>query len=287
MVLAPTRAIVQIRGMRWLPILAVLAGSAGAEPRASNPAFLGIGLQDTPVGCMATRVLGAGPAKDAGIHDGDLILAFDGKALAGTPVGPCSTLQALIIARAPGDTIRLDIRRGLDALAIHVALSTRAEVAHRRFVGHRFTATLEDADDPRRTHDIDDLRGRPVVLGLFHADGCVGCAAVFDRLRDGLRERLGGDNLPEIFAVTPENKQSTTPLAKLFNSSVPLATGPTDLFLQGDLFETDRIYFLIIDTGGIVRSVSPIAPDSDDLDAALDEVLAAVEQQQDHVKSRR
>jgi len=258
MVLAPTRAIVQIRGMRWLPILAVLAGTAGAEPRASNPAFLGIGLQPVGIGCMATRVLGGGPAKDAGLHDGDVILAFDGKPIAGTFVNgkqadPCVVLQALIVARAPGDTIRLDARRGLESLAFNIALSTRAEVAHRRFVGHRFGATLVDADDPRRTHDADDLRGRPVVLGLFHADGCVGCAAVFDRLRDSLRERLGGDDLPAILAVTPENKQSTAPLTKLFNSSVPLFTGPTDLFLQGDLFEPDRIYFLIIDSGGIVR----------------------------------
>ena len=35
---------------------------------------------------------------------------------------------------------------------------------------------------------------------------------------------------------------------------------------------------MVIDCRGVVRFVAPIAPDADDLDAALDEVLAAAEQ---------
>lgn len=279
--------------MRWLPLLVALGGTAvalggtaGADSHASNPAFLGIGLQDAGIGCMATRILGGGPAKDAGLHDGDLIVAFDGKPLAGTPIGPCAELQASITSHAPGDTVRLDVRRGMDPLAINVALASRAEVAHRRFVGHPLAVTLVDADDPRRTHEADDLAGHAVVLGIFHVDGCIGCGAVFDRLRDGLRKRLGDDQ-PQLFAVTPEDKARTTPLAKLYSSSVPLVIGPADMFLQGELFETDRIYFLILDTRGIVRCVTPIAPDSDDLDAALDEVLATVEQQEHATRPRR
>ena len=35
---------------------------------------------------------------------------------------------------------------------------------------------------------------------------------------------------------------------------------------------------MVVDCRGIVQFVAPIAPDSDDLDAALDELLAAAEQ---------
>src|SRR4051794_7178604 len=233
--------------MRWLPLLVALGGTAAAfggtaaaDSHASNPAFLGIGLQDAGIGCMATRILGGGPARDAGLHDGDLIVAFDGKPLAGTAIGPCSELQASITSHAPGDTVRLDVRRGMDPLAMSVTLASRAEVAHRRFVGHPLALSLVDADDPRRTHDPDDMAGNPIVLGVFNVDGCVGCGAVFDRLRDALRKRLGDDQ-PQLFAVTPTNEKRTTPLSKLYSSSVPLVFGPDELFQRGDLFEADRI----------------------------------------------
>jgi hypothetical protein len=50
--------------------------------------------------------------------------------------------------------------------------------------------------------------------------------------------------------------------------------------------DKDRAFFLVIDCKGIVRLVMPIAPDSDDVDAAVDEVLAGAEQA-DHARARR
>jgi hypothetical protein len=293
MVLAPTRAIVQIRGMRWLPLLAVLASSAsaGADPHASNPAFIGIRMNDLGIGCQVADVVTGGPAKDAGERPLDLILAVDGAPLAGAQgTGTCTVLLNRIISHAPGDTVRLDLRRGMDSVALKVTLSTRAEVLHRRFVGQVLpSATLADADDPRRSIELDDLRGHTTVIGWFHAETCVGCGAVFDRVRDAIRDRMHGEeDPPQLLAVTSDVKPgNAAALRKVFTSSVPLAVAPPDALLDPELLEPDRIHFLIIDARGIVRGVSPIAPDSDDLDAALDEVLAGVEQQDHATRSRR
>ena len=270
--------------MRWLAVLALAAGTASAEPRASNPAFIGIKMNPLGFGCQVADVVAGGPAKDAGVRPFDIILTIDDVALAGG--NGCDTLLQMITGHAPGDTVRLEIRRAMDTVKLKVTLSTRAEVLHHRFVGHRFgSATLVDAEDPRTTYDLDDLRGHVTVLGWFHADTCVNCGSVFDRVRDGLRERLH-DGMPTLLAVTPTLKDDKQ-LRKNFSSSVKLATAPEDAVLDGELLEPDRIQFLILDAKGIVRFVSPVAPDSDDLDAALDEVLAACEQEQHASKPRR
>jgi len=283
LVLALAGWIVQIRGMRWLAMLVLVASSAASAAPASNPAFIGIRMGDVGVGCQVADLVSGGPAKEAGVHPFDLIIAIDGVPLAGPPAsaGPCNALITQIVGHAPGDTIRLDIRRGFDPVAIKVTLSTRAEVLHRRLVGQALgAATLADADDPRRTYDLADPSGHVTVLGWFHADSCTGCALVFDRVRDQLRERLHGEDLPDVLAVTPAMKpqQGGAPLRKTFTSSVPLALAPPDTLLDGELLEADRVLFVIVDCRGIVRFVAPIAPESDDVDAALDEVLAAAEQ---------
>jgi peroxiredoxin len=279
--------LVQIRGMRWLAMIVVVASAtAGAAP-ASNPAFAGVGLQDMPpMGCLVGNLINGAPAKDAGVHLNDLILAVDGVPLVGaTQTPPCSVFQSLVTSHSPGDTIRLDVRRGMDSMAIKVTLSTRAEVLHRRYSGKPLASTsVPDADDPRRTYDFGELSGHVTLIGFFHADACTGCAALFDHVRDELRERLH-DDAPEMLAVTMPTRaqqlqqpQPQTSPRKLFASSVALAVAPADGALDVELLEADRVVFMIVDARGIVRFVSPLAPGADDSDAALDEVLAAAEQ---------
>lgn len=271
--------------MRWLAVLALAAGTASAEPRASNPAFIGIKMNPMGFGCQVADVVAGGPAKDSGVRPLDIILTIDDVPLAGG--NACDTLLQKITGHAPGDTVRLELRRAMDNVKLKVTLSTRAEVMHQRFVGHRLAfSTLADADDPRTTYDLDDLRGKVTVLGWFHADTCVNCGSVFDRVRDGLRERLHGEEQPTLLAVTPTPKDEKL-LRKMFSSSVKLATAPEDTVLDPELLEPDRVQFLILDANGIVRFVSPIAPDSDDVDAAIDEVLASCEQEQHASKLRR
>jgi hypothetical protein len=279
--------LVQIRGMRWLALVVLVASSTASAAPASNPAFAGIGLQDMPpMGCLVYNVVKGAPAKEAGVQLNDLILAVDGTPLVGaTQTPPCTMFQQLVTAHTPGDTIKLELRRGMDSLQIKVTLSSRADVLHKRFAGKPLpSVSLPDADDPRRTHDFTDLAGHVTVIGFFHADACIGCATVFDRVRDELRERLH-DDAPDVLAVTLERRvpqlqqpPAQTPPRKLFASSVALAVAPADGDVDVDLLEADRVVFMIVDARGIVRFVSPIAPGADDCDAALDEVLAAAEQ---------
>jgi peroxiredoxin len=279
--------LVQIRGMRWLAMLVLVASTAVSAAPASNPAFAGVGLQDMPMmGCLVYNLINGAPAKEAGVHMNDLILSVDGVPLVGaTQVPPCTVFQQLVTSHVAGDTIKLDLRRGMDSLQIKVTLSSRAEVLHRRYAGKALgTASLPDADDPRRTYELSELTGHVTVIGFFHADACIGCATVFDRLRDELRDRLH-DDAPDVLAVTiqprsqlQQPQQHTTSPRKLFASSVALAVAPADSTVDGELLEADRVVFMIVDGRGIVRFVSPIAPGADDCDAALDEVLAAAEQ---------
>ena len=44
------------------------------------------------------------------------------------------------------------------------------------------------------------------------------------------------------------------------------------------MLEDERVFFMVIDGHGVVRFVAPLAPNADDLDAALDDLLAAAEQ---------
>lgn len=284
--LALRGGLVQIRGMRWLALVFVVASSAASAAPASNPAFAGVGLQDMPpMGCLVGNLISGAPAKDAGVHLNDLILAVDGVPLVGaTQTPPCTVFQQLVTSHSPGDTIRLDLRRGMDSRAIKVTLSSRAEVLHKRYAGKPLgSAPLPDADDPRRTYDFGDLTGHVTVIGFFHADACLGCAAVFDRVHDELRERIH-DDAPDVLAVTLQTRsqlaqgQPQTPPRKVFASSVALALAPADGAFDSELLEADRIVFMIVDSRGIVRFVSTIAPGADDVDAALDEVLAAAEQ---------
>jgi hypothetical protein len=273
--------------MRWLAMLVLVVSATATAAPTSNPAFAGVGLQDMPpMGCLVGNVINGAPAKDAGVHLNDLILAVDGVPLVGaTQTPPCSVFQALVTSHSPGDTIRLDIRRGMDSLAIKVTLSTRAEVLHRRYAGKPLASTtLLDADDPRRTYDVGELGGHVTLIGFFHADACTGCAALFDRVRDELRDRLHGD-APDVLAVTMPTRaqqlqqpQPQTSPRKLFASGVALAVAPADGALDVELLEADRVVFMIVDARGIVRFVSPVAPGADDCDAAVDEVLAAAEQ---------
>jgi peroxiredoxin len=275
--------------MRWLAMLVLVASTTVSAAPGSNPAFAGVGLNDMPpMGCLVYTLVNGAPAKDAGVHLNDLILSVDGVSLVGaTKVPPCTAFQQLIASHVPGDTVKLDLRRGMDSLQIKVTLSSRAEVLHKRFAGKALPAgAMPDADDERRTYDFSDLDGHVTVVGFFHAEACTGCATLFDRVRDELRERIR-DGAPDVLAVTLPTRARQlqaqpaaprTPARKLFASSVALAVAPVDGPVDLELLEADRVVFMIVDARGIVRFVSTIAPGADDCDAALDEVFAAAEQ---------
>jgi membrane-associated protease RseP (regulator of RpoE activity) len=127
--LAPRAAIRQILGVRWVGLaVCFIASTALAAPRSSNPAFLGIQMQDTTGHgpCMIEAVTRESPAEAAGLRGGDLVLALDGK-----PIGSCSALLDEITAHAPGDAVQLKVQRLSAALVFKVQLTTRDALLHK------------------------------------------------------------------------------------------------------------------------------------------------------------
>jgi hypothetical protein len=289
--LAQAASFRQIPHVRWaLGLIALgFASSANAAP-SSNPAFLGIKMQDHASGCQVEGVTTGSAAEDAGLREWDLILAIDGVR---TP--NCTSLRTQIIANAPGHIVKLDVRRGVDKIVLQAPLSTRAEVLHRRLVGHSMESTdVTDADDDKRSYDLAESRGKTTIIGWFMIERCAGCSNVFDRVNDAIKDRLkASESAPLVLAVSSAPPRNfNTPAKPLlrkefgFTTTVPLAVANDETFTELAIDDPERIHFMVIDCRGVVRFVAPVAPGSDDIDAAVDEVLAAAEQAE-HSRSQR
>jgi membrane-associated protease RseP (regulator of RpoE activity) len=284
--------------VRWagLVVAVSLSSVADAGP-SSNPAFLGIAMDNAPNACRVSGVTPGSAAQDAGLRESDLIVAIDG-----VRTLDCNMLRNQIVANVPGHVIKLDVRRGGDTITLQAPLSTRAEVLHRRLVGHTMEPTeIYDADDDRHSYDLAETRGKTTVIGWFELERCAGCSAVFDRVADGIAQRLTDrENAPFVLAISQVPTLSNTvamvtqgPLvmpsarkAYSFTSSVPLALASVRTFAELAIDDPERIHFMVIDCRGVVRFVAPVAPGSDDIDAAVDEVLAAAEQAE-HGRTQR
>lgn len=275
--------------MRWLVSLAAVLVTpvvASAAP-SSDPAFLGIGMNNGPGYCSINSITKASPAHDAGLQFGDMVVAIDG--VPTTSNTACTTLQMQIVSHKPGEAVKLDVRRGAQRLTIQATLSTRGDVLYRRFVGEPMEHTeLEDIDNKKLSYDLAD-RGKTTIVGWFRLEHCTNCARVFDRISDGLRTRLkNSDNPPSALAITaPSQRGDLTGVRKSFTSNVSIAVADSDTFDSLALNDAERISFMVIDCRGVVRFAAPIAPDADDLDAAVDDVLAAVEQAEHQRTTRR
>jgi hypothetical protein len=129
---------------------------------------------------------------------------------------------------------------------------------------------------------------------------CTGCGAVIDKISDGIRDRIK-EEIPAVIGitpyasdqailsgqVTPASLTSQFPTRTGFGSTLPLLVAEEDDFKKVTLEETDRVQIMVVDCRGIVRFVAPLAPGSEDLEAAIDEVLAAVEQAEHQRTQRR
>jgi peroxiredoxin len=247
-------------------------------------------MVDVGSGCFVDGVTRGSAAQEAGLRTGDLITAMDT-----VVIHRCDDLKNQIVGHPPGDRIHLDLRRntigpGSDKVAIEVTLSTRADVLHHRFVGHPMEPLeLADADNEQRSYDLGDLKGRTTVIGWFLLSKCSGCSALFDRVQDAMTARKF-QTAPQLLAVTPRapEQHGAPPVQfrKSFTSSTQLALAEPETFEDFAIDDADRVHFMVVDCRGVVRFVTPIAPQGDDLDAAVDEVLAAAEQAE-HSRTQR
>ncbi|HET9623129.1 MAG TPA: PDZ domain-containing protein [Kofleriaceae bacterium] len=284
--------------MRWAGLFAVLASSfavasvapAGAAPRASNPAFLGIQMLPAPQGaCLVRQVTADSPAEAAGLRGGDLITAIDGN-----NIPDCNVLLDAITAHAPGDIIQIRVARRAAMLTIKAQLTTRDVLLHKAIGKPMIKTSLVGVED-RAVYDLSALHGRMAIVGLFNPE-CVDCGALFGRFVAWSRAkaRKEGGARPLVLAVYAGD--ASRDLAALQKSlEVPLAISEGERALDlpdgrepsfasamfgSDLVLADRerLGVLVIDGRGIVQYVGPIAPNSDDTDAALDELFAVAEQ---------
>jgi membrane-associated protease RseP (regulator of RpoE activity) len=290
--LDPGAAIGQILGVRWVGLLSgfvagfvvcFVASTASGAPRSSNPAFLGIRMQDHR-GRGPCRIEGAthgGPAEAAGLRYGDLVSSIDGKRIAN-----CGVLLDEITAHAPGDSVQIEVQRSGILVLARVQLTTRDALLY-KVIGKPMVATDLVGIEDGTTYDLSALHGRMAIVGLYHP-ACTDCGALFTRFLDWSREkaRKGG---AQALVLAVSAGERTGDLEVLQRSlDVPLASG--EFVAPGQdldsspfsrelvISDRDRLGVIVIDGLGIVQYIGPIAPNSDDTEAVLDELFAAADQ---------
>jgi membrane-associated protease RseP (regulator of RpoE activity) len=263
--------------VRSLLLLTLLATTAVAGAKPSNPAFLGIGMQDMPRSpgqsgpCIVTEVTRGSGAKAAGLHKGDELEAIDGAI-----VPNCDAVLRTVQAHQAGDTVAIAVVRNGRPVALKADLLSREEIMRRRLVGQPIVATDLFGVDDQRSVDLSAFKGKTAIVGWFDVRRCTGCTQVFGKLADWSRTHQAGFP-PMPLAVTagePSQAKQLTPIGL----DVPLALADAKLYEELTVPDADRINFMVIDCRGVVQYVAPIAPEGDDTAAAIDELFAAAEQ---------
>ena len=104
-----------------LAVLEQLREQAAGTSRAEG--FLGVSLEprtDGGVGSIIATVQPGSPAEEAGINEGDIVLAVDGE-----PVNGQAGLVAAIRDRSPGDTISVELVRDGERVTVTATLVAR------------------------------------------------------------------------------------------------------------------------------------------------------------------
>jgi len=83
-------------------------------------AYLGVQLGDGSGGATVGQVASGAPAADAGVRDGGVVTAIDGKAITSA-----DALVNAVDAHKPGDTVTLKVKRGGSTNDVKVKLGTR------------------------------------------------------------------------------------------------------------------------------------------------------------------
>jgi membrane-associated protease RseP (regulator of RpoE activity) len=273
----------QIHGVRWVGLVSCLVVSTAlAAPRSSNPAFLGIRMHDASASgpCMIEVATHEGPAQAAGLRGGDLVISVDGK-----PIANCNMLLGEITARAPGDSVEIKVQRLSSVVVARAQLTTR-DALLRRVIGKPMAETHFVSVEDGTIYDLSALNGRMAIVGLYNP-ACVDCGSLFGKFLAWSRAtaRKGGPQ-PLVLAVTAgESFRDLKALQRMLD--VPLAAGEfVGSGRDGDgspfsrelvISDAERLGVIVIDGRGIVQYLGPIAPNSDDTEAVLDELFAVAE----------
>ena len=232
----------------------LVASSTVANAKPSNPAFLGIGMQDAQSGslhagpptigpCMVLSVTRGSGAMAAGLQPGDLLHEIDG-----TPVANCDAVQKAVQAHEAGETVKVRVARYGKHLTLAATLLSRDEILRRRHVGQPIGATDVFVLDEQRTYDLGALRGKTAVVGWFDRR-CDGCKAVFTKVAAWSRAQAGkGGAAPMPFAVTAGDPDNATQQALAIGTlDVPLAIAEPALYEEFTIPDAERIHFMVVD----------------------------------------
>lgn len=265
--------------MRLVGLVVLLAASTASAER-SDPAFLGVGMQDLgPQGpCQIDMVTKNSGAQTAGLQAHDIFVEIEGQ-----PVTDCNSLAALIQAREPGDKVKVEVRRASMPVTVTATLFSRGEVMRQRYIGQTLSNTTLTRVEDQAESDLSS-RGKTTIVGWYERNCGSGCEDVFAKIAKWSTKR--SSRSAPIFAMaatTPDSHRSIPEIMKELKADqrkldVPLHVTDRDTYSKLTVNDAKRMSFMVIDCKGIVQYAVPIKPDADDLTAILEELYSATEQ---------
>jgi thiol-disulfide isomerase/thioredoxin len=243
-----------------------------AEAAPSRRAWLGIELAAAPqgsTGVLAKRVLRSSPADKAGVKDGDVLLAIDGKDIE-SQRGLIDRLQEV----GAGNKITLKLRRGTADKTLTVTLEEHpgeTEIIKRDKVG-TFAGPLKGAKSitPGTQEDIGKLKGR-VVLIDFWATWCSACRAAAPALSD-LSDRYGAQGLTVLGATSDKPDVAEKGAKKLGITYGVLSDVSEETMDDYAVRALPTMY--LVDKNGVIRDVFVGFSDEKEIEDSLKTLLA-------------
>ncbi len=226
-----------------LPFLAALAHADPQGTGSATGGFMGVEVAVAPGGLRVGNVVEGGPAAQAGLRTGDVIVQAQGM-----PPGSVAAFTGSVRAAGPGARYPVVVLRGARRVRLDVTLAQApAAGLHRGAPPPPLTATLVMGSGPV---DLAALRGR-VVLVDFWASWCGPCRQMMPAL-NRIAQRYGAQGLT-VIGVTDEPASVARSVGMQMNIRYTLATSPTGVAR----FNVSSLPTLVaIDRAGTVREIS-------------------------------
>jgi hypothetical protein len=272
-----------------LTVVPVMWARPAVAEGTSNPAFLGIVMDDVGTGIKVDEVTPGTGADRAGLMEKDIIVAMDGaplptlQASSGNPAGKSAVdiLMGQITAHTVGDHVQLRVLRDGAFHDLTAVLSSRTDVMQQHLVGSGLDVTGVDLDSEATTDLGDLVIGHTTVIGWTVRDKnnsrCLGCIGVLARLDQRLHQK--SSDAPRVVLVTSDRPDDVRRDRDEVARNMPVVVAEhKDIKRALELVDVRRLSVTISDARGEVQFVSLILPGADDEDAMIDEIVAAVDQ---------
>ena len=255
--------------LRSLGVMAILLGLnltfVCTEAAGQDRPYLAVQLTGDSEQAEIERVLAGGPADQAGVKVGDVIVGFDG-----TKVSSLEDLRENLGQAQPDQVIKLDLERDGEIISLDVKLGKYDPIKQQQggIEGEQAPPWKIDnwdgLPDDKQSLDIGDLNGKVVYVYCFQS-WCPGCHSHgFPTLKE-VQEKFAGAEDVQFVAVqtvfegfdtnTPERGKEV--VRDKFGLDIPLGyDGSEDSpsSLMSDYHARGTPWTIIIDKKGIVRA---------------------------------